>query len=74
MKNQILIATIAVAVFAWSLASPSSAQDFEKRRDDKLAEAWLKNAPWITDYDKALKAAEAQGKHIFAYFTRSYSG
>ncbi len=45
----------------------------EEKRDAKLAEAWLKKAPWILDYDKALAEAKKSGKPIFAYFTRSYA-
>lgn len=45
----------------------------EQLRDKKLAEEWLKKAPWITDYDKALAESKSSGKAIFAYFTRSYA-
>jgi hypothetical protein len=45
-----------------------------RKRDAKLAEAWLTKAPWFTDYDKAREEAKASGKPIFAYFTRSYAG
>ena len=51
----------------------ASGQSMEERRDQKLAEPWLKAANWITDYDKALEASRETGKPIFAYFTRSYS-
>ena len=39
----------------------------------KLAKDFVKNATWITDYDKALNTAKAQNKPIFAYFSRSYA-
>mgnify|MGYP001568017272 CR=1 FL=1 len=45
----------------------------EEKRDAKLAEGWLKKAPWILDYDKAREEAKASGKPLFAYFTRSYA-
>ena len=45
-----------------------------KKRDAKLAEPFLKNAEWVTDYDQALKTAAESKKLIFAYFTRSYAG
>lgn len=48
-------------------------ESFEQKRDAKLAEAWMKKAPWITDYDKALAESKSSGKPIFAYFTRSYA-
>lgn len=45
----------------------------EEKRDKKLAEEWLKKAPWITDYDQAREESKKSGKPIFAYFTRSYA-
>jgi len=71
-----MIRTSAFAVALALLATSAYAQDVEelkKRRDAKLAEAWLKSAPWITDFDKAKDEAFDQEKLIFAYFTRSYS-
>jgi hypothetical protein len=65
-----LTALLALALLAPAVAS---AQSMEQRRDAKLAEAWLKNAEWITDYDVALAKAKETGKPIFGYFTRSYS-
>ena len=47
--------------------------DLIAKRDAKLQSPFLKNADWITDYDKALAAAKESGKPIFGYFTRSYS-
>ena len=47
--------------------------DLILRRDDKLAQQWIKNAPWITGYDQAREASKQTGKPIFAYFTRSYA-
>lgn len=43
------------------------------KRDKKLQEEFLKNAPWITDYDKARAEAKRTKKPIFAYFTRSFA-
>ena len=61
------------------LAAPAAAREAEpdvaglrKKRDAKLAEAWLAAAPWTVSYDEALERAEESGKPIFAYFTRSY--
>ncbi|MEM7200046.1 MAG: hypothetical protein AAF628_07260 [Planctomycetota bacterium] len=66
------------ALLTSALASIAPAQDDEQqtlieKRDQKLAAAWLQNAAWITDYDKARAEAESSGKIIFAYFTRSYA-
>jgi len=59
---------------ALALAPSLVAQDdLVAKRDAKLASPFLKNADWITDYDKAIAAARKTGKPIFGYFTRSYS-
>lgn len=64
-------------LFALALFSgPSFAAEGDglaEKRDAKLAEPWLKAAPWFTDYDKALEEAKKTGKPIFAFFTRSYA-
>ena len=38
-----------------------------------MAKEFVKNAAWVTDYDKAKEQAAKDGKLIFAYFTRSYA-
>lgn len=62
-------------VVALLLAIPSLgfADSLEERRDKKLQSAFLKQAPWFTDYDKARAEAAKAGKLIFAYFSRSYA-
>ena len=62
-------------LLALGLASPAAAQggDLQGKLDKKLAESWIKDPAWITDYDEALKQAKETGKPIFGYFTRSYS-
>lgn len=55
-----------------SRRGPSQTQ-LEGRKKKKLAEPFLKNARWITDYDAAKQEARRSGKLIFAYFTRSYA-
>jgi len=42
------------------------------RREAKLAEPFIQNADWVTDYDRALALAKQSGKPIFAYFSRSF--
>ena len=57
-------------------ASPARAQDQEqmkKNLEHKLEQEFLKNASWITDFDKAKEEAKKTKKLIFAYFTRSYA-
>jgi hypothetical protein len=55
------------------MAPTLPAQSLEEKRDAKLAEPWLQNASWVTDYDKARSLAKESGKLLFGYFTRSYS-
>ena len=35
--------------------------------------SWFTGGGWITDFDAAKAKAEATGKPIFAYFTRTYA-
>jgi hypothetical protein len=57
-----------------ALVLPLAAQDDNQAKyESKLQGAWLKRAPWITDYDAARAAAEDKGLPILAYFTRSYA-
>ncbi|MCR9246064.1 MAG: thioredoxin family protein [bacterium] len=34
---------------------------------------WFKDGGWLLDFDAAKAKAEATGKPIFAYFTRTYA-
>jgi len=67
----------AVAVIAMLAGSGAvRAQDQElmkKNLEKKLDAEFLKNASWITDFDKAKEEAKKTKKLIFAYFTRSYA-
>ena len=45
----------------------------KEKLEKKLAEPFLKNGKWYTDYDVAREEAKKNGKLIFAYFTRSYA-
>ncbi|MCA8926125.1 MAG: hypothetical protein KDD82_30240 [Planctomycetes bacterium] len=63
-------------LLAGGLATPAVAQgggDLQGKLDKKLAEGWIKDPLWITDYDEAKQKAGESGKLIFGYFTRSYS-
>ena len=51
---------------------PSDAQ-LVIRKEQKLAEAWLKNANWTLSFADAKARAQREGKLIFGYFTRSYA-
>lgn len=53
---------------------PNQDQDKNQAKyEAKLAGAWLKKAPWVTDYDVARATADEKGLPILAYFTRSYA-
>jgi len=71
LSGVVLAAFLSYALGA--TAAPPDSQALIKKRDEKLASAFLKKAPWITDYDKARAESKKSGKPIFAYFTRSYA-
>ncbi|MBI3818804.1 MAG: hypothetical protein HY286_08960 [Planctomycetes bacterium] len=87
MKRYLLAALAAAALGGSSLAqdapaplpkkAPANAapttDDLKKKYEDKLAQPFLKLAPWITDYDKAREESKKSGKPIFGYFSRSYA-
>ncbi len=52
---------------------PPTQAELKQRLTKKLEGAWIKNAAWNFDYDKALQESTASGKQVFAYFTRSYA-
>jgi hypothetical protein len=56
------------------MSAPALAQTSnEEKLAEKMAKPFISNAAWETDYAKAKERAAADGKLIFAYFTRSYS-
>jgi hypothetical protein len=65
-------ATLLAASPAEAQRQPPTPEQLQERFDEKMGEAWWKNATWHTDYATALEAAKTSGKKIFAYFTRSY--
>lgn len=69
-----LLAATAALTFGAGLAAQAPDQaELASRRDAKLAEPWLKQAPWVTDLDEAKALSAKTGKPIFTYFSRSYS-
>jgi hypothetical protein len=52
---------------------PPSQEQLKTNLENKLKAPFFSKAGWITDYDKARETAKADGKLIFAYFTRSYA-
>jgi hypothetical protein len=67
------IRVLLAAVVAVAAASAAEAQSLEDKLAKKLESEFLKKAPWITDYSKALAESKKSGKPIFGYFTRSYA-
>jgi len=65
---------IALALLAGVVAAEDEEQStYRKQYEEKLSKPFAKNADWVHGYDEALKRAKAEGKIVFAYFTRSYS-
>jgi len=58
-----------------ALAGAAAAQGMtnEEKLEEKLKEPFVANAPWVLDYEEALKQAKEENKVVFAYFTRSYA-
>ncbi len=63
----------AAAASAAAQQAPPTQEQLKERLAGKVAEAWVKDGGWVTDYDKARADAKAGGKLLFTYFTRSYS-
>lgn len=74
--NTLGIALVSGAILTAGLTAQrrqKSQEELKTLREEKLALDFLKNASWITDYDKARAEAKKSKKVIFTYFTRSYS-
>jgi len=54
------------------LSAAAYGEDLQGNLASKLAQPFVKNAGWATDYEDALGRAKKEGKLVFAYFTRSY--
>ena len=74
------LSTVVLALFTviTATARAQQAQSDEvkqliQNRDHKLSAPFLRSANWNTSYEDAKKAAEASGKLILGYFTRSYA-
>ena len=63
----------AVRLTAAGRQRPKSQEELKQLFEDKMAESWVENAAWITDYGEAQADARTSGRKIFAYFTRSYA-
>jgi len=72
-----LVATPAAAQSARLSGGPAQSQDSQAdmvaKYEAKLKADYIPFGGWITDYDEARAKAAAEGKLIFAYFSRSYA-
>jgi len=68
-----LAGVVLLAAAGSASAQQKSQEELKKLLDEKLAEPWVANGSWITDYEKALAESAKSGKVIAAYFTRSYA-
>ena len=68
-------ATVALALGVGMVATGQAhaQSDLVAKKEAKLKKAFVQNAAWFTDYDKARAEAKKTKKVIFTYFTRSYS-
>lgn len=72
MRPGIAAALLLVTLPCTSLADKLTAQDRpdpQQQLQAKLASPFLKNAPWVTDHDLALRQARKRHTLIFGYFT-----
>jgi hypothetical protein len=67
------VAALALFLAGSALAAPPTQDELKQQRDAKYKEAWVSNAPWVTDYAKARDDAKKAGKSILAYFSRSFA-
>ena len=80
---QSITSTIVVSalITVWAANSaPVQAQRPQKSQEElkqsyqaKCQERWFVDGGWTDDYDQARDRAAAEGKFIFAYFTRTYA-
>lgn len=72
MKTLPVLAFVAALLTCAGLAQAAD-DDFQAKYEEKIAKPFVAHGSWGVDYDKALERAKAEGKPIFAYFTRSYA-
>ena len=69
----------AIALFLAFFANAAHSQgkatqaELQAKYDKKITAKYIAHGGWMLDYDAARAKAKAEGKLIFAYFTRSYS-
>lgn len=68
--------TIVAATWAGAQGSKGAEKtpaELARLFEEKSAKPWIRKGAWLTDFDEACAQAKAQGKLVFAYFTRSYA-
>ncbi|KAF0246353.1 MAG: hypothetical protein FD180_841 [Planctomycetota bacterium] len=73
MPRPLLAVLLFLLAPAFALAGEPSQDELKKKKEEVLKDPFLKKAPWMLDYDRALAEAKKTGKPVFAYFTRSFA-
>ena len=79
MKNTIARAFLALLPLgalvgpAVAQGAPTTPEGLRAAYEAKTSKDFVAHGGWILDYDEARAKAAAEGKLIFAYFTRSYA-
>ena len=68
-----LLILVAIASTAIAQRKQPTQEELTAKLAAKKEEAFLKNAAWMYDFDKAKMISQKEEKRIFAYFTRSYA-
>ncbi len=68
-----LLLLMGIASTAMAQRKQPTQEELTSKLAAKKEEAFLKNAAWRYDFDKAKEIAQKEDKRIFAYFTRSYA-
>ena len=70
---QLFAPLLAGSLFLAPAMAQGDQADYQAKYEKKLEKEFISFGGWITDYDVARERAKAEGKMIFAYFSRSYS-
>ena len=70
MRNTLMALALVAAMAAPALAQEEA--ELKDKLEKKLAEPFLKKAPWVTDWEAARAESKKTGRPIFAYFTPSF--
>lgn len=68
-----MIRFLTTAALLGALAAAARAGELEDRLAKKLAKPFVTKSAWVLDFAEAKQQAKADGKLIFAYFSRSFA-